>query len=133
MASCDARTSNVIGIPSLVLMERAALSVADSVDAFLRPKFPGSGCGRKPVILAAAGRGNNGADALAAGRILLDRGYDVRFCRLSGKVAPESSFAVQERILRSYGALVEEFPDSSLYSLCGLQEDPAEAQFHGPL
>ena len=126
MASCDARTSNVIGIPSLVLMERAALSVADSVDAFLRPKFPGSGCGRKPVILAAAGRGNNGADALAAGRILLDRGYDVRFCRLSGKVAPESSFAVQERILRSYGALVEEFPDSSLYSLCGLQEDPAE-------
>ena len=39
MASCDARTSNVIGIPSLVLMERAALSVADSVDVFLRKKF----------------------------------------------------------------------------------------------
>lgn len=123
MASCDARTSNLIGIPSLVLMERAALSVADSVDVFLRPKFSGRGCGRRPVILAAAGRGNNGADALAAGRILLDRGYDVRFCRLSGKVAAESSFAVQERILQSYGAAVEEFPDSSL---CVLQESFAK-------
>ena len=82
MASCDARTSNMIGIPSLVLMERAALSVADSVDVFLRKKFSGAGRGRRPVVLAVAGRGNNGADALAAGRILLDRGWDVRFCRL---------------------------------------------------
>ena len=123
MASCDARTSDVIGIPSLVLMERAALSVADSVDVFLRPKFQGRGCGRRPMILAAAGRGNNGADALAAGRILLDRGFDVRFCRLSGKISLESSFAVQEKILRSYGAAVQEFPDSFLSTLC---ENPAE-------
>ena len=127
MASCDARTSEVIGIPSLVLMERAALSVADSVDAFLRPKFPGDRRGRVPVILAAAGRGNNGADALAAGRILLDRGYDVRFCRLSGKVSPDSSFAVQEKILQSYGTSVKEFPESSLYSMYGLQDDHAQA------
>ena len=114
MASCDARTSNVIGIPSLVLMERAALSVVDSVDVFLRKKFSGAGRGRRPVVLAAAGRGNNGADALAAGRILLDRGWDVRFCRLSGKISPDSSFAVQENILRQYGKDVAEFPDSLL-------------------
>ena len=91
MASCDAATSEVIGIPSLVLMERAALSVADGVDVFLRKYFTRISGGRGPVVLAAAGRGNNGADALAAGRILLDRGYDVRFCRLSGKISPESS------------------------------------------
>ncbi len=114
MASCDARTSNVIGIPSLVLMERAALSVADSVDVFLRQNCGRRGRGRGPAVLAAAGRGNNGADALAAGRILLDRGYDVRFCRLSGEVSPESSFAVQEGILRQYGLEVTQFPDSFL-------------------
>ena len=115
MTSCDVRTSNVIGIPSLVLMERAALSVADSVDIFLRENMSGRGLGRLPVVLAVAGRGNNGADALAAGRILLDRGCDVRFCRLSGKIPPESSFAVQADILRQYGADVVEYPDSVLH------------------
>ena len=124
MASCDARTSSVIGIPSLVLMERAALSVADSVELFLRKKTPQAGV--SPLILAAAGRGNNGADALAAGRILLDRGYEVRFCRLSGSISPDSCFAVQENILRRYGAVVEEFPDSALCAL--LQQDDSTAE-----
>ena len=114
MASCDARTSNVIGIPSLVLMERAALSVADGVDLFMRKNNLCSDRGARPLILALAGRGNNGADALAAGRILIDRGYHVRFVRLSGKISPESSFAVQENILRQYGAEVEEYTDSSI-------------------
>ena len=127
MASCDARTSNVIGIPSLVLMERAALSVADSVDVFLRKKFSGAGRGRRPVVLAAAGRGNNGADALAAGRILLDRGWDVRFCRLSGKISPDSSFAVQENILRQYGKEVVEYPDSLLSKVLKHQDLTSKA------
>ena len=35
MSDCDARTSQVIGIPSLVLMERAALSVADGAEEYL--------------------------------------------------------------------------------------------------
>ena len=125
MASCDAATSEVIGIPSLVLMERAALSVADGVDVFLRKYFTRISGGRGPVVLAAAGRGNNGADALAAGRILLDRGYDVRFCRLSGKISPESSFAVQERILDHYGAQVEEFSGCGPGTLSAGQEDAA--------
>lgn len=112
MAECDTRTSEVIGIPSLVLMERAALSVADGADDYLK-KYRGG----KGIILAAAGRGNNGADALAAGRILLDRGYDVRFCRLSGEISPDSSFAVQERILASYGAEVPTVTDSILQGL----------------
>lgn len=123
MASCDVRTSEVIGIPSLVLMERAALSVADGVDVFLRKKYTPKSGSRGPVVLAAAGRGNNGADALAAGRILMDRGYHVRFCRLSGKISPESSFAVQERILTHYGVEVEEFSRCSLRAaLDGLPE-----------
>ena len=103
MKECDERTSEIIGIPSLVLMERAALSVADGVEAYLKNR------GGRGHVLAFAGRGNNGADALAAGRILLERGYDVTFCRLSGRIAPESSFAVQEKILLHYGKKVHIF------------------------
>ncbi|MDO5133495.1 MAG: NAD(P)H-hydrate epimerase [Eubacteriales bacterium] len=103
MAECDRRTSEVIGIPSLVLMERAALSVADGVEARLLH----SGC--RSDVLAFAGRGNNGADALAAGRILLERGFSVHFLRLPGNVSADSSFAVQEKILSNYGKKVEIF------------------------
>lgn len=121
MADCDRRTSVEIGIPSLVLMERAALSVADGVDEFLRGKEEvqaGGQAGHPPEvqILVVAGKGNNGADALAAGRILMDRGYGILFYRLPGEISPDSSFAVQEQILRKYGCEVrildfsDEFP-----------------------
>ena len=98
MSACDRRTSEVIGIPSLVLMERAALSVADGVDLYLRSRG-----NRRGPVLVAAGRGNNGADGLAAARILTDRGYEVTCFRLSGEISPASSFAVQEGILDRYG------------------------------
>lgn len=98
MSDCDARTSQVIGIPSLVLMERAALSVADGADEYLKKNNKEHGS-----VLIVAGRGNNGADGLAAGRILLDRGYTVYFLRLAGPISPGSSFDVQKRILDHYG------------------------------
>ncbi len=64
----DRYTTGQIGIPSVVLMERAALAVADAVCS-LRPE-PG-------IVWIACGTGNNGADGIAAGRILKERGYDV--------------------------------------------------------
>lgn len=117
MKECDVRTSEIIGLPSLVLMERAALSVADGVEAYLKK----SGC-RGPV-LAFAGRGNNGADALAAGRILLERGFDVKFIRLSGKVSADSSFAVQENVLLHFGETVKVF-SSELLSVLSEKDMP---------
>ena len=98
MSDCDSRTSRVIGIPSLVLMERAALSVADGADEYLKKNNKKHGS-----VLIVAGQGNNGADGLAAGRILLDRGYTVYFLRLAGTISPGSSFDVQKRILDHYG------------------------------
>ncbi|MBQ3973471.1 MAG: bifunctional ADP-dependent NAD(P)H-hydrate dehydratase/NAD(P)H-hydrate epimerase, partial [Lachnospiraceae bacterium] len=61
MTKADHYTSEVIGIPSLVLMERAALGVADEIEK----RFP-----EKVRVTVLAGRGNNGADAIAAGRLL---------------------------------------------------------------
>ena len=61
MQELDAQTIHGIGIPSLVLMENAARGVADAVIRF----FP-----QTKKVLVVAGKGNNGGDGIAAGRIL---------------------------------------------------------------
>ncbi|MGN0157874.1 MAG: NAD(P)H-hydrate dehydratase [Brotaphodocola sp.] len=67
MKQIDQDTITRIGIPSLVLMERAALSVADAVAEWSDVSS----------VLIVCGTGNNGADGIAVGRILKNRGYDV--------------------------------------------------------
>ena len=101
MAAADQAASLKIGIPSIVLMERAALSVADEIT---KRSAPGS------RIMILAGPGNNGADGIAAGRILTDRGYRVRIMLLSIKPpAADSSMYVQQHILKAYGLTPEAF------------------------
>lgn len=96
MAQADSLTSEVIGIPSIVLMERAALAVAGEIRS---RTVQGAG------VTILAGPGNNGADGLAVGRLLTDCGYDVQYLLLSMKEPPEGSSAMtQQRILRAYGA-----------------------------
>jgi len=63
------------GIPSIVLMENAALAAA----AYFAAEFPPN---RFPDCLVLSGKGNNGGDGLAIGRRLLERGYSVRFLLL---------------------------------------------------
>ena len=94
MTKADRYTSAEIGIPSLVLMERAALGVADEICK----RFP-----EKERVTVLAGRGNNGADAIAAGRLLADRGFPVSFFITEGKVGEDSSMAVQLKIIGAYG------------------------------
>ena len=101
MARADANTSQVIGIPSIVLMERAALAVTEEITE----RFP-SPCG----VTILAGPGNNGADGLAVGRLLTDRGYRVQFLLLNPKDPPEGSSAKTQRdILKAYGVMPEAF------------------------
>ena len=136
MASADRTTSEKIGIPSIVLMERAALAVAKAVQG----DFPDAS---GTEILVIAGKGNNGADALAAGRILLDAGYGVTFyglddgrdqkTDLSGESpedfrkesVKESSLDIQRGILEAYGCRVffglprNEYPDAVIDGIFG--------------
>ena len=65
---CDNYTITEVGIPSLVLMERAALTCVEEIEK----RFD---CKEKQHVLCVAGRGNNGADALAVARILAERGW----------------------------------------------------------
>lgn len=81
MKAIDMRSIHEYGIPSLVLMERAALEVANEAEHLA---ISGNGCSNvknsrdsKGTIWAVCGLGNNGADGVAAARILHLRGYSV--------------------------------------------------------
>lgn len=124
MAAADRTTSEKIGIPSIVLMERAALAVAKAV----QEDFPDAS---GTEILVIAGKGNNGADALAAGRILLDAGYGVTFYSLDDgrdqktDLSGESFLDIQRGILEAYGCRVlsglsgNEYPDAVIDGIFG--------------
>ncbi|MCC8067062.1 MAG: NAD(P)H-hydrate dehydratase, partial [Clostridiales bacterium] len=64
MKACDTRTIRQIGIPSMVLMERAALAVVEEMDR--------SGMDLSRVLVV-CGSGNNGGDGFAVARLLADR------------------------------------------------------------
>lgn len=106
MAEADANTSQVLGIPSIVLMERAALAVTEEI----AKRFPVSA-----GVTILAGPGNNGADGLAVGRLLIDRGYRVQFLLLDPKEPPEGTSArTQRKILEAYGARPEAFDEKGM-------------------
>ena len=66
MKIIDTYTIEQIGIPSLVLMERAAWSMIQKMLPFMD---------RDKAVLAVCGAGNNGGDAVAIARILYGMGY----------------------------------------------------------
>ena len=66
MKAVDRYVIEKIGIPSLVLMERAALGVVEEVKKLYE---------KGDRILVVCGTGNNGADGLAVYRMLMMEGY----------------------------------------------------------
>lgn len=68
----DTYTIEQTGIPSLVLMERASLTVAECAERMADSLY-----GKKTAICSICGGGNNGGDGIAAARILFCRGYQV--------------------------------------------------------
>lgn len=76
MKEMDSIAINEIGIPSIVLMENASRGAA----AFFAEEFP---LARYKHVVAVIGKGNNGGDGIAVGRILSQLGYSVKFVFLS--------------------------------------------------
>lgn len=108
MKECDSNTINKIGIPSLVLMERAALSVVSYM-----PK----GLADAGDILIACGNGNNGADGLAIARLLHESGRSVAVCQIPGSSHRSPENKTQLAILDSYGIVVEDhIPQGKQYA-----------------
>ena len=103
MKEYDNYTIEKIEIPSLLLMERAALAMVNAI----RDKIH-----EKTKVLVIAGNGNNGGDALAAGRIMVQEGTEVFFCMpgLDGKVSLETKRQI--RILQNLGfSIHDKFPE----------------------
>ena len=92
MQKIDQMTIQGIGIPGMVLMEKAALKMHDMiVERF----------STKEKICIVAGTGNNGGDGLALGRMLVESGYQVAI------MAPTAILATQH--LESFKQMLEQF------------------------
>lgn len=109
MKMCDDNTSTHFQIPSMVLMERAALCF---VEALYAHKVP------MKCVFVVCGTGNNGGDGMAVARLLFLRGIPVSVY-LAGdrkKLSPEA--AQQYRILQQYGVPeTEEIPEGDADTL----------------
>ncbi len=108
MKAYDKATIEAIEIPALLLMERAALEVERAV---------GEKITSKTKVAVFAGNGNNGGDALAAGRLLAQRGAEVYFFmpNLGGKVSTETQ--KQIRILQNLGFSIHDNFEKEEYDI----------------
>lgn len=97
MKQIDQHTIEEIGIPSLVLMERAALGVAEHI---LRMTD------RTERILAVCGTGNNGADGIAAGRMLFLKGRPAEVLLVGDEESASQETKQQLRIARNCGMAI---------------------------
>ncbi len=89
----DSHTIQEIGIPSLVLMERAALGATGRL---LNGNFDLS------KVLVFAGTGNNGGDGLAIARMLHVRGVDITVMLTGAEDHTSTETAQQLKILHYY-------------------------------
>lgn len=103
MQAIDACSINEIGIPGIVLMERAALGMKEE----LVKRFP------EPMsLLVVVEKGNNGGDGLALGRLLMAEGWAVTFYEIGGVPKATESYLTQKNILLKLGAaFVESMPE----------------------
>ncbi len=95
MQKLDREAIESLGIPAVVLMENAARALSrEIVCRYPLPDYP--------QILALAGKGNNGGDAIAAARILSGFGYRVMLALLAQPAELKDEAARQ---LEIYGRL----------------------------
>lgn len=113
MQAYDTYTIEQIGVPALVLMERAALCVTERVYSVLKdmgrimpkaepkaePKTKAAIC---PKVLCVCGVGNNGGDGLAVARMLMDEGIAVDVALIGDKAYASNETKVQLDILEKY-------------------------------
>lgn len=112
MKAVDRYTIEEIGIPSLVLMERAAAAVAETV-VWEAERLYGGPCrkARKCSIWAVCGTGNNGADGIATARILHNKGYQVTVILAGDPMHGTKEFQVQKEIAEKLDMQLVEWKD----------------------
>lgn len=107
MKRWDKYTIEVMGVPSMVLMERAALSVVDEMTK-----------SREELgkILVVCGTGNNGGDGFAIGRLLHLKGCAVSLYPLGNPSKYTEETRAQKKIGDNYGVPVTNNPQWHEYT-----------------
>ncbi len=93
MRRADENTSTFFGVDSMILMERASLSMAEAI----MERFT-----KKDRILIFAGSGGNGGDGVCLGRILFLRGFCVTVCLAKEVETCAQSLQKQVEIAKKY-------------------------------
>lgn len=95
MKALERYTIDYIQVPSLVLMEKAALAVRDAVMSLAKTD---------DKILVVCGTGNNGADGLAVVRLLREKGFVCDYAIVGNVTKATKEWQLQHGILeRLYG------------------------------
>jgi NAD(P)H-hydrate epimerase len=110
MQRYDTCTINRIGIPSMVLMERAALAALEEIE---RRRGPLTG----QNILVLAGPGNNGADALALSRLFAGRGANVDVVCRAESTGTKKEWLAWKSILEYYPVRIGRNPQPKEYTI----------------
>ena len=97
MQKADSYTINEIGLPSIVLMERAALAMVDIME---QEQLDLS------KTLVFCGSGNNGGDGFAIARLLKNRGYDTKAVFVGREASMSEDCKRQRQIAENSGVLV---------------------------
>lgn len=97
MKRYDKNTIDEIGIPGMVLMERAALCVLEQIIQVCKERKPA-----ETGVLILAGMGNNGGDGLALARLLAEQGYPVTVWCVGEEEKASEQWKEQRRILRNF-------------------------------
>ena len=121
-AQIDRYTIEEIGVPQLVLMERAALAVAEEAEAIASDK-------KNDRILVVAESGNNGGDGVAAARILHQRGYRVAVWALNGISKATEAYKKQVELAEKAG--VEFIPGDVVWDLAEHSLDSVSGAGYG--
>lgn len=100
MQQYDKNTMEVFGIPSLVLIERAALAAVEELER--------DGLQERSRILIACGTGNNGADGLVMARLLFLKGHLVHILTAGNRTKATQENQKELEIARNYGIPVLE-------------------------
>lgn len=117
----DKNTSERFKVPSLLLMEQAALAACEEIEKLLlkerllkEPLY----ADRNKKILIVCGIGNNGGDGLAVGRILFLKGYPVELVLIGDEKKASEQNLKQQEILNAYGVpVLKEIPDNETYQM----------------
>lgn len=108
MKELDYNTIEEIGIPSVVLMEKAALGVIEEIQ---------NSCDKMDKILVVCGSGNNGGDGIAIGRILSLQGKEVRIVFIGEENKATTETKRQIEIAKKYNIEIYNTFDKSEYNV----------------